>query len=185
MGVSISVRSLPFSSSLHSIDPVSQLDPENGRLQFIQTRVQSRDLADITLAPAILAQQPGLLPELWVVGHNHAGVAQGAKILCRIETEGRHVSPGAALSPSGGGPMRLRTILDHPHPMTIRDGSNELHIGHVSIKVHRDDRLGPCRDGPLNPIRIDHEVCGSMSTQTGFAPQSWMAATVATAVWIQ
>src|SRR6186997_1992382 len=75
-----------------------------------------------------------------VIGHQSTAVAIGAQILGRIETEAADISQRAGAFAFVTGPMRLAGVFDHKQLMAVRDVHNRLHIGRLSVQMHRNNR---------------------------------------------
>ena len=43
------------------------------------------------------------------------------------------------------GADRLRRVLDHDQVVRVRDRHHGVHVGHLAVEMHRDDRAGPAR----------------------------------------
>src|SRR5438309_11936300 len=65
----------------------SELDPEDRRLDGVETRIDADPGADIPLAPAIFPNFAQRSRESGIIGDDHAAVAEGAEILGRVEAE--------------------------------------------------------------------------------------------------
>ena len=97
-----------------------------------------------------------------VIGDDHAGLAVGAEVLARVETEAGHVAhtadaPALVLCSVG-----LATVLDHHQTVLLGDLENRVHVGRLAIQVYWDDRLRlvgdrrlQCRHVQRERLRID------------------------------
>ena len=55
---------------------VPELDAENGGLQFIEPRIEARELADVTLGPSVFAQVSYSLREHEIVCHDRSAITE-------------------------------------------------------------------------------------------------------------
>ena len=56
--------------------------------------------------------------------------------------------------------MRLAGVLDDGQPVTVGDGHDRVHVRRQAEQVDRADRLGPRRDGGLDPVGVDQVRVG-------------------------
>src|SRR5260370_10451776 len=89
---------------------VRQPGTEDRRLERVEPCVDADAGADITVAPAILADLPQRDGDLTIVGCRHAGIAERRQILCRIEAEAGDVAKAARRPPMIQRAMALRAI---------------------------------------------------------------------------
>ena len=81
-------------------------------LQFVESRIDARNITDVPGAPAVLTQQAHAFEHRIVGGTDGAAVTERRKILGGVEAEGGGVAPGAGHSFTDAHTVRLRAILD-------------------------------------------------------------------------
>src|ERR1035438_7569518 len=64
-----------------------QLNQQDGRLQFVQTAVESARLADVALPPAVLTEFTEVAVNLLARGDHYSAVTNRTKVLCGVEAE--------------------------------------------------------------------------------------------------
>src|SRR6266508_1646405 len=125
---------------------IFQLHAQDGGLQFVESRIEPGDVAHVSLAPAVLAQQSNSLSDFRVVRHDRAAIAQRAEILRRIEAEGGGVPEDSDLKtshPMDRRAVSLRAILDDFQIVTARGVAYRPHVGRAPVKVNSQDRPEP------------------------------------------
>ena len=91
---------------------ISQLDPQHGRLQRVETAIVSAKHVMVFFLLAIVAEHLYFFCDCRVVRHHCAAVAVGSKILSRIEAECRGVSQRTHSATLVARAMRLASIFN-------------------------------------------------------------------------
>ena len=120
----------------------------------------------------MIAEQPYAISQLRVVGGHHSTVAKGPQILRWIKTESTKMPNRSGASSVILRADSLRRILDNIEFMTIGDLHDRIHLGNLSVQVHRHD--GPRSIGyrHLNLIRINIEGERVDVYEDGFCAES-------------
>jgi hypothetical protein len=98
---------------------------------------------------------PRPLGQLGVSRDEHAALARGDGLV-GIKAEHRNITlqrADQAAIASGG--QSVRRVLHHLQAMLLGQSQQARHVGRAPRKVHRNDRLGPWRDGAGHRIHID------------------------------
>jgi hypothetical protein len=122
---------------------MAQPGREHRGLDLIHARDGAVDLADVALAPAVHAQQPGPVEHVRVAREHRAGIAERAEVLGRIEAEGGRVAQCADQPAVVAGAVGLCAVLEHLEPVPARGPQDRVHGGGLAVQVDDQDRL--CR----------------------------------------
>src|SRR5271166_4177807 len=122
-----------------------ELDPEDRRLDRIETRVDANPGTNIAITPAILANFTQRAGERGVAGYGHTAIPERSQILCRVEAEAGNVANRARRPPAPLRAMALRAILDQTQAVPAGDLGKSGQIGRLTIEMHRQHRRGPAR----------------------------------------
>ena len=177
-----------------------QLDLQNGGLDRIEPEIAAHDMMKIARLHPVLtinAEAPG---QLFVIGHDGAGVAGCAQILRGIKAEiagcaHRSGLPRATFLRRVFGSDRLGRILDHGERISGRDFVDRIHFAAQTEEMHRHDRahgvtggidplalritLAACEESASMAVGEMLNVTGSISTKIGVAPTRAMQPAVA------
>jgi hypothetical protein len=118
----------------------SQLDPENRRLNLIQTAVDPLDLGQAASIETVKTKASHARGQLRIVGDAEAPVAKRAEVLGRIEGEAPDRAERAHVTPGDARAMGLGAVLDDRQPVASGDRLNRLDVGGTAVQVHRQDR---------------------------------------------
>jgi len=134
---------------------LAQPDGQDGRLQRVQPGVGP--LLDVVVLRllAVVPQPPDPVREPSVTGGDHPGVAARAEVLARVEAEAPERAHGAAGPAPVRRAVRLCRVLHHVQAVGTREVEDRVHVGCLAGEVHRDDRLGPRRDGRTDLAAVD------------------------------
>ena len=138
---------------------VFQLDRHHRRLQRIEAEIPA-DLAVVVLRlRAVVAQDRRMLGLRRVLHRQHAAVAEAAEILRREERETAVVADAARALPLPLRTDRLRGVFDHRQLVRPRHRHHRVHVRHLPVEMHRDDRLGLRRDrrGQLRHVEVERD----------------------------
>ena len=72
-----------------------------------------------------------------------------------LETVRRRVAQGTRSAGLIARALGLGIVFDHFQSMAAGDGQDGIHVGRLSVKMHRDNRPGPGRDGGCNPFGVE------------------------------
>src|SRR6266581_676247 len=99
---------------------------------------------------AMVAQAPDLLRQLSVRRHDGASIAESPQVLPRVEAEAAHAAerPGPPAAP--GRALSLRRIFDEQETGPLRGPAERIHVRHLAVEMHHDQRTSPRRDGFLD-----------------------------------
>ena len=118
-------------------------DPQEGCLDFVEAAVHApRDLHLVLGLPAVLAQLAQTGRQAGITTTHRPAIAQGAKVLRRIETETAQFAPRARLSPLPAGAVGLGCVLDHRYARRPAGGENGRHGRHAAIQMGDDEGPG-------------------------------------------
>lgn len=90
-----------------------QADVEKGRLEFVETAVQSQIFMMVFLRRTIVGQRSDTEGQILAVRGHNATVAEGTEVFAGIETEACGVGRTAGAVASVGGTMCLGGIFNH------------------------------------------------------------------------
>src|SRR5262252_422709 len=90
----------------------SELDPENCRLDRVETRIDAVARTDIPLAPPVFPDFAQRYREPRILGDDNAAVAQRAEIFGWVKAEARDIAERPNCLAAIQRAMALRTILD-------------------------------------------------------------------------
>src|SRR5271165_5526391 len=100
----------------------------------------------VLLGLTMVAQHVHSLRQLRVVGCDRSAFAASAEVLTRIKAKCRGLSHGTSFFPcvlparEVFGAMRLAGILDNNQIEAFGYLQDSVHIGHLPVEMHRDDR---------------------------------------------
>jgi len=104
---------------------------------------QAQPLAHVV---AVVAETAAAPSHLLVVGGDHAAFPARGEGLVLAETARSDVSDGAGLPALVRAAKGLRVVLDDMQTVRFGQFQQRVHVGHVAVKVHGHDRLGPLLD---------------------------------------
>src|SRR4051794_28019129 len=107
-----------------------------------------------------MAPAPRLLRHVLVVRADSSAVAEGAEVLARIEAEGRGRAERPRAPIAVARAVRLRGVLEHHQAVPARDARERIHVAHLPVQVHGQDRAGPVGDRGLGGRRVDQAGAG-------------------------
>ncbi len=125
---------------------VSQLDPQNRRLQFVKPAIASFHLADVSADPTVLSQQTQAFDHLNLFGDNHSSISHRPEVLGRVEAESCCVTPTAHRLASIVCTVRLGAILNHGQTVAPRNCQNRLYVSRMTVQVHGQNCAGTDRN---------------------------------------
>src|SRR5437016_4623555 len=132
-----------------------QLDPQDGCLEFIESRIESFPFIVVLDLRTIVTQHPNPLRQFIIVSYYRAGVAPRSKILSGIEAKGCSISKRAdALSPIARA-MRLGGIFNHLETVMRSHFINRIHVCRLAIQVNSDYRARVLCDCCFDAAGID------------------------------
>ena len=132
-----------------------QLDAQDGGLQRVEPAVVALHLVDVLHPRAVVAQHAEAVGQLRVVGGDGAAVAQGAQVLAGIEAPGHGIAVRAQALALVARAVRLRAVFQHAQAVLAGNGQNCVHIGGLTVEMHRQDDFGARGDGGLDARRVD------------------------------
>ncbi len=91
------------------------------------------------MAEGVVAQVPGQLGNLAVVGRDHAALARGDDLVA-VEAKAGGIAQPAGAPPLVLGAVRFGRILNHQQAVLLGQRPQRVHVGGVAVDVHRDDR---------------------------------------------
>ena len=123
-------------SSIVSIQ-VAQLHGEHSSLYLIHAAVAAFIGEDILARRTVIAQSTAEISQRSIVCGNSPCVAQGSKILARIEAMSSSIPKRASPSSIEHTTMSLRIILDEYQMTTMTEVGNLLRHGTTTIEMHQ------------------------------------------------
>ena len=84
------------------------------------------------------------------------------EVLTRIKTKTRNLAKLAYASAAVSCSVRLRSIFDHWHPMSLSNRHDAVHLCRHSIQMHRDNCFGARRDRCFEVVGI-HRAADSVN----------------------
>src|SRR5579883_853492 len=125
--------------------PWEQGSPQNPRVQLVQAAIVSHQFMMVFGGLAVVAQGTYDAHQFGVGTDDGSGIAQGAKILGRIEAGGSQ-APGGSRGQSGmASSNRLCTVLYHAAVKIADDPIEKAAVERVSVKMNRNQiaDIGP------------------------------------------
>ena len=118
--------------------------------------VEADELVRIAAFHPLVAQEPHPSRQFRIRGRHHSAFPRG-HVLRRVEAECAEGTEGADGLPIEGGSMSLGGVLEDHEAVPLRDPSDVLHRGRVSIEVDRHDRRRSLSDGRFDAGRVEAE----------------------------
>src|ERR1019366_2160325 len=106
------------------------------------------------------AQLPDSRLDLRPRGRHRAAVAESPEVLRGIEAPRGRIAERARRPAAERRTVRLRAVLDEKEALRLREVGDRVDVREAAIQVNRYDRLGPAREGGLEPGGIHREVLG-------------------------
>ena len=106
------------------------------------------------------AQAGDAAGEALIGGGDHAGVAEAAEVLRRVEAERGGIAQTARAASVIPGTDGLRGIFQHEQPASLGDGVDRPHVGGLAVQMDRDDRPRLRRDGAFESCRVEVQGFG-------------------------
>ena len=105
----------------------------------------------------MIAQDPDFLSQQVVIGRDGSGLAEGAEVFSRVETEATRCPHRSGFPILVFGPVRLSRVLNHRNAVKATNLKDGIHLGALTKKMDGNDRFGADRDGCLD-LRGVHRV---------------------------
>jgi len=134
-------------ASLVPVFQVGQFGEDDGGLDGVESEVPPDVLMVILWFGAMIAQDGEHVRKFFVVGDDHASVADRAEVLRREEREASAGAHGAGLASVVGGADGLGGVLDDGDVPIARRRQDRVHVGTLAEQVHRHDGLRPVGHG--------------------------------------
>src|SRR5690606_26453957 len=140
-----SSRPLPHPLELNTPDNALHLGhPPVGAKALMQPAKARRVVTLIYCIPgfAMILVRPHTLPQLTIIGRDHAPFTPSGHDLVLAERPGPDMTDRADRAPLVTGTMGLGTVLDHKQIMLAGQFHDRVHIARPTGQVHTDDCLG-------------------------------------------
>ena len=121
----------------------------------------------ILLLLAVVSQRLQSPGHGFIASDDDAAITISPEVLGRIEGEGRRMAQRADPSSPVLSAVGLAGILNHPETVPSGDFQNGVHVGGLSVEMHRDDCLGLGVDGPFQPFDVQIKRQGIDVDQNG------------------
>src|SRR5439155_20135224 len=105
-----------------------KFDAENRGLNSIEAAVDPFEIMVVLLRTTMVGEHACARRQLFVVGHQSAGVAVGAKVLPRVETETGNIGKLRDWSSLVVRAVRLGGVTDDLEAMLSREGQDRIHV---------------------------------------------------------
>ena len=120
-----------------------QLDAEHRGLDGIETAVIALDVVKIFLRLPVIPDHADLLRHLFVLGHDGAGLAEGAEVLAGVEAKAAGCAQGSCFFAFVRGAVGLAGVFDDNEVELASDFEDRVHVGRLAVKVDGDYGLRP------------------------------------------
>jgi len=153
------------------IGKVSQLDAEDGGLDFVEAAVPARLGAAIFFGLAVVAKDTNARGEFGRIGYDHAGVAVGTEIFRGIKTEAGGVGERAGAAAFVGGADGLGVVFDNGQVARLRESENGIHVCGEAVEMDDDDGARARRDAAFEFGWIEVVGVGADVGENGFGAE--------------
>src|SRR6185437_9631305 len=109
------------------------------RLNRIQTKVAPNKFVEVFRLRSMSAQDSYSLGAFGIIRHYHAAIACSSQVLRWEERETSVMTNGASTAAFVFGSDRLGRVFDHYQAMLSRQGHHRVHVGHLTVKMNRND----------------------------------------------
>src|SRR5262249_35588046 len=113
------------------------------RMDLIEPAVQAHLIVDVRCALPIVSERPGSSRDGLVRSEHRASVAESAKVLRRVEAQGRHLADRTYATSTGSGSDCLRAVLDDAEGELRAQGFEAIESDAVSVEVHGQEESNP------------------------------------------
>src|SRR5690606_12015026 len=140
-----SSRPVPHPLELNTPDNALHLGhPPVGAKAVMQPAKARRMVTLIHCIPgfAMILVRPHTLPQIAVIGGDHAALTAGSHDLVLAERPSTNMTNRANRAPLVTGTMGLGTVLDHKQIMLAGQFHDRVHIARPTGQMHTDDGLG-------------------------------------------
>ena len=109
---------------------------------------------------AAVAQERDPSRQFRIIADDSTGLAISPEVLARVETEAAEIADRARAAAAPFCAVRLRRVLDDNELVPARDGHDRIHVGHLPVKMHRQNDFRPGRDRCLDLRRVHRPGVG-------------------------
>jgi len=105
-----------------------ELHPQNDRLHFIQTGVETDYRMDILLTAAMVPQGADIVCQFVIIGCDESTVTEPTQVFAREERKTPKLTKSTCLAPFKIRPKGLGAILDEVEAVLLAKSQNAIHI---------------------------------------------------------
>src|SRR5437867_554620 len=140
------VAACPLPAMFVPLRQMTKLHPQDASLDGVEPAVVPLDVVEVFPRLAVIAEHLAAPRQLLVVGGDRSRLSTGAQVFSRIEAECRGAAHRPGLAPAVLllrkvlRTVRLAGVLDDDEVVLGRQLQDGVHVGHLPVQVHRDDR---------------------------------------------
>ena len=137
---------------------VLQFGAQNGRLHRVETAVPAKLGMEVFLRGAVVSQSFQFCLQVQIIRRHRPGIAAGAEVLARIETEATQVAHRTCTLAVSGAAVGLGGVLDDSKVVDCGDSRDCRHLHHAPVQVNRHNGFRSRPDGGGKLSRIHKEI---------------------------